>query len=46
MKTFQLTIKIYNTQVTTTLNAANLTQAKLLAISLGWKVQSIIEVRA
>ena len=44
MKTYQLTIKIYNSEVTTIIYAANAEQAKLIARCWGGKILRITEL--
>jgi len=44
MKTFQLTIKIHNSEVTTIIHAVNAEQAKLIARSWGARVIAVTEI--
>ncbi len=46
MKTYQLTIKIYNSEVTTIIYATNAEQAKLIARSWGGQILRIAELKA
>ncbi len=46
MKTYQLTLKIHNIQVTTVIYAANAEQAKVIARSWGAQILRIDELKA
>lgn len=46
MKTYQLVVRIHNSQITTIIHANNEAQAKVLANSHGWQIITITELKA
>lgn len=46
MKTYQLVVRIHNSQVTAFIHALNEAQAKIIARSYGWQILTITELKA